>query len=165
MKTIKTYQNVGIVVALVAVAVIACLVALPAKQSAQLPGSTKLVVENAMLTGLPAGALFPFIDSTPNAIASAHIALTDATAVCDHENGTAPQNIVVLAGEAGGVLTSVMTPATNTGIGSSGQCVFHVTVTPGTGGVPRRMTDIVVVNGGPAPLTASNTITVSAEMR
>jgi hypothetical protein len=55
-----------------------------------------------------------------------------------------------------------MTAATNTGIGSAAQCVFHVTIVPGQSGVPSEVTDIVVVNAGAAPLTGSNTITVSA---
>ena len=125
---------------------------------------TKLVVENAILTGLPAGALFPFIDSTPNRIVSAHIALTDATSVCS-PGAAPPASLQVLVGVAGGSLVPVMSASTNTGIGSSSQCVFHVTVRAGEHGVPRRITDIVVVNGGPAPLTASNTVTVSAEVQ
>ncbi|MDQ3667038.1 MAG: hypothetical protein M3410_10800 [Acidobacteriota bacterium] len=124
---------------------------------------TKLVVENAILTGLPGGALFPFIDSTPNRIVSTHIALTDATSVCS-PGAAPPANLQVLVGVAGGSLMPVMTASTNTGIGSSSQCVFHVTVRPGEHGVPRRITDIVVVNGGTAPLTAWNTVTVSAEV-
>lgn len=128
---------------------------------------TKLVVENAILAGLPAGALFPFIDSTPNRIASAHIALTDATSVCSSAatGGTPPSNLQVLVGVAGGSLVPVMSASTNTGIGSSSQCVFHVTVRPGVNGVPEQITDIVVVNSGAAPLTALNTVTVSADIR
>jgi len=166
MRIMNSNQRVGIGIAVIAVAlgVIVGLVALPVKQNAQLPASTKLVTENAILAGLPPGALFPFIDSTPNGIVSTHIALTDATTVCSHD-AAPPLNIVVLVGEAGGTLTPVMTAATNTGIGSTAQCVFHVTVTPGLNGVPRRTTDIVVVNGGAAPLSALNTITVSAEIR
>lgn len=126
---------------------------------------TKLVAENAILTGLPAGALFPFIDSTPNRIVSAHIALTDATSACSpDEDAAPPANLQVLVGVAGGRLVPVMTASTNTRIGSTSQCVFHVTVRPGEHGVPRRITDIVVVNGGTAPLTALNTVTVSAEV-
>ncbi|MGH9902542.1 MAG: hypothetical protein ACRD68_12110 [Pyrinomonadaceae bacterium] len=124
---------------------------------------TKLVVENAILAGLPAGALFPFIDSTPNRIVSTHIALTDATSACS-PGAAPPSNLQVLVGVAGGRLVPVMTASTNTGIGSSSQCVFHVTVRPGADGAPRRITDIVVVNGGDKPLTALNTVTVSAEV-
>ena len=126
--------------------------------------SSQYVVENAILDGLPAGALFPFIDSTPNRIVSTHIALTDATSHCS-PGAAPPLNLVVLVGEAGGTLASVMTAATNTGIGTNAQCVFHVTVEPGDPGIPNRITDVVVVNGGAAPLTASNTVTVSAEVR
>lgn len=166
MKNINSNQKIGIgiVVVVITAATIVALVALPVKQSAQFPASTKLVAENAILAGLPPGALFPFIDSTPNGIASTHIALTDATTNCTHD-AAPPLNVVVLVGEAGGTLTPVMTAATNTGIGSSTQCVFHVTVTPGVGGVPRRATDVVVVNAGAAPLSALNTITVTAEIR
>ena len=166
MKNVNSNQKLGIGIAMIAitVAIVVALVALPTKQSAQFPASTKLVAENAILTGLPQGALFPFIDATPNGIVSAHIALTDATTNCSHD-AAPPSNIVVLVGEAGGTLTPVMTAATNTGIGSSAQCVFHVTVTPGVADVPRRATDIVVVNAGAAPLTALNTITVTAEIR
>lgn len=39
---------------------------------------------------------------------------------------------------------------------------FHVTVRPGEHGVPRRITDIVVVNGGAAHCL--DTVTVSAEV-
>lgn len=166
MKNINSNQKLGIGIAMIAIiaAVIVALVALPVTQSAQFPASTAVVAENAILTGLPPNALFPFIDSTPNGIKSAHIALTDATATCAHD-AAPPQNVVVLVGEAGGTLTPVMTAATNTGIGSVMQCVFHVTVTPGVGGVPRRATDIVVLNAGAAPLSALNTITVTAELR
>ena len=52
---------------------------------------------NAMLAGLPAGALFPFIDSTPNRIVSAHIALTDATSACSR-GAAPPANLQVLVG-------------------------------------------------------------------
>src|SRR5688572_25061661 len=111
MKSMNSHQRLGIGIAMIAVAVgvIVGLVALPVKQSAQFPASTKVVAENAILTGLPPGALFPFIDSTPNGIGSAHIALTDATTVCSHD-AAPPLNIVVLVGEAGGTLTPVMTP-------------------------------------------------------
>lgn len=166
MKNMNSNQKLGIGIVMIAItaAAMVALIALPATQSAQLPASTALVAENAILTGLPPGALFPFIDSTPNGITSAHIALTDATTNCSHD-AAPPLNVVVLVGEAGGTLTPVMTAATNTGIGSSAQCVFHVTVTPGLGGVPRRTTDIVILNGGAAPLSALNTITVTAEVR
>jgi hypothetical protein len=125
----------------------------------------QLISESALLSGLAPGALFPFIDTTPNSIVSAHIAITDATTTC--EPGAAPPaNIQILVGQAGGLLVNVMTAATNTGIGTTAtQCVFHVTVTPGSGGVPETVTDIVVVNtNASAALTGVNTITASAEV-
>lgn len=154
----------GIGVIIVAIAMAIVLPALADEAKGKLSASSQYVVENAILTGLPAGALFPFIDTTPNSIRSTHIALTDATATCS-PGAAPPTNLVVLVGEAGGVLTSVMTAATNTGIGSTTQCVFHVTVTPGADGVPERITDVVVVNAGAGALTALNTVTVSAEVR
>jgi hypothetical protein len=58
---------------------------------------------------------------------------------------------------------NVLTAATNTGIGSATECVFHVTISPGRDGVPSRVTNIVVVNSNAsAALTGVNTITVSA---
>jgi hypothetical protein len=123
------------------------------------------VVESAQLAGLPAKAVFPFVDSTPNRIERAHIAVTDATRECK-AGASAPASLQVLAGQAGGTLTPVLTPATNTGITTRPrQCVFHVTVNPGAGDVPANVTDIVVLNGGTRPLGRLNTITVSAEIR
>jgi len=127
--------------------------------------SSDTVVENAILAGLPPGALFPFIDSTPSRIVTTHIALTDATSDCS-PGAAPPSNLLVLVGEAGVALAPVMSAATNTGIGTETQCVFHVTVRPGSSGdVPARITDVVVVNGSNAPLTALNTVTVSAKIR
>ncbi len=125
----------------------------------------QLISESALLSGLAPGALFPFIDTTPNSIVSAHIAITDATTTCA-AGAAPPTNMQILAGQAGGQLVNVMTAATNTGIPTSPtQCVFHVTVTPGSGGVPETVTDIVVVNtNASAALTGVNTITASAEV-
>lgn len=132
------------------------------ENKAQIPPTQQLIAENALLAGLAPGALFPFIDSTPNSITRAHIAITDATASCT-AGAAAPANMQILAGVAGGSLVNVMTAATNTGIGSSAQCVFHVTIRAGVGVVPNEVTDIVVVNAnGSAALTGINTITVSA---
>jgi len=132
--------------------------------SSPMSANPQLVAESAILAGLAPGALFPFIDSTPHHIAQAHIAITDATSSCDGES--APSNIQVLVGVAGGTLVNVMTASTNTGIGSGNQCVFHVTITPGSDGVPATVTDIVVVNGNPnTPLTGVNTVTASATVR
>ncbi len=129
------------------------------------PATTgRFVVESALLNGLEGNTLFPFIDTTPNNITRAHIAIADGTETCAATDGTAPLNIEVLVGVAGGTLVNVMTAATNTGIGNSRQCVFHVTIVPGADGVPSQVTDIVVKNVGEAPLTGVNTITVSAEV-
>jgi len=102
-------------------------------------GAGRLIVESEILNGLGAGALYPFVDTTPN-------------------------NIHVLVGVAGGTLADVMDATTNTGIGNSGQCVFHVTIVPGQNGVPAQVTDIVIQNAGESALTGLNTVTVSAEV-
>jgi len=134
----------------------------PLAHAGQMPTNPQLIAESSMLAGLAPNALFPFVDSTPHHITKAHIAITDATSSCA-AGAAAPSNIQILVGVAGGSLANVMTAATNTGIGSAAQCVFHVTITPGRGGVPATVTDIVVVNANPnAPLTGVNTITVSA---
>lgn len=145
-------------------AVVALALLLPGENKAQLPPTHQLVSESALLTGLAPGALFPFIDSTPRRIGQAHIAMTDATSECA-PGAAPPSNMQVLAGVAGGSLVNVMTEATNTGIGSSAQCVFHATIRPGVGLVPRQVTDIVVVNTNEsAALTGVNTVTVSAQV-
>jgi hypothetical protein len=124
----------------------------------------QLISESTLLSGLSSGALFPFIDTTPNSIVSAHIAITDATTTCA-AGAAPPANIQILVGQAGVELVPVMSSATNTGIGTATQCVFHVTVTPGSGEVPETVTDIVVVNtNNSAALTGVNTITASAEV-
>lgn len=137
----------------------------PDRPSAQVPPVNQLVVQSALLNGLSSGAVFPFIDTTPRRIARAHIAIADDTASCA-PGAAAPLSMQVLVGEAGVALVNVMTAATNTGISTTpGQCVFHVTVVPGAGGVPGRVTDIVVLNAGGVPLTGINTVTVSAQVR
>lgn len=124
-----------------------------------------LISESAILAGLPAGAVFPFIDTTPNRIRRAHIAVTDSTTNCA-AGAAAPDKVQVLVGEAGVALVPVLTAATNTGISTTpGQCVFHVTVRAGKAGIPARVTDIVVLNGGNIALTGANTVTASAEVR
>lgn len=136
-----------------------------ARDAGAVPADRALVVESAQLAGLPSKAVFPFVDSTPNGIEQAHIAVTDGTSECK-AGAAAPASLQVLAGQAGGTLTPVLTAATNTGISTRpGQCVFHVTVTPGAAGVPANVTDIVVLNGGEHALGALSTITVSAEIR
>ncbi len=128
------------------------------------PG-TQLISQAALLAGLAPGAVFPFIDTTPNRIIRAHIAVTDSTSKCGPK-AAAPSNVQVLVGQAGVKLVPVMTAATNTGISTTpGQCVFHITVKAGNGSVPTMVTDIVVLNGGKEDLTGVNTITVSAEVR
>ena len=137
----------------------------PLGHAGEIPASRHLIAESSILAGLAPNALFPFIDSTPHHIVKAHVAITDATSSCE-AGAAAPSNIQILVGVAGGSLVNVMTAATNTGIGSATQCVFHVTIAPGKGGVPAAVTDIVVVNANPsAPLTGVNTITVSATVR
>src|SRR2546422_9235185 len=113
-----------------------------------------------MLAGLAPGAAFPFIDTTPHTIARAHVAITDATPSCGGANPAAPSNVQVLVGQAGVALVSVMTAATNTGISTTtGQCVFHVTVTAGENGIPKTVTDIVVRNGGAPSFSCIDTVT------
>ena len=148
--------------AMTGLAVIALALLFPGENKAQIPPTQQLISESALLSGLAPGALYPFIDSTPRRISQAHIALTDATSNCAG-GAAAPSNVQILVGVAGGTLVNVMTAATNTGIGSSAQCVFHVTIRAGVGLVPDEVTDIVVVNSnGSAALTGRNTITVSA---
>jgi len=150
------------VLAMTGLAVLALGLLFPGENKAQIPPTHQLISQNALLAGLAPGALYPFIDTTPARIGRAHIAITDATASCA-PGAAAPANVQILAGVAGGSLVNVMTAAANTGIGSSSQCVFHVTIRPGVGGVPGQVTDIVVVNAnGAAALTGINTITVSA---
>lgn len=150
--------------AMTGLAVIALALLFPRENQAQIPPSHQLISESALLAGLAPGALFPFIDSTPHRIGQAHIAITDATSSCA-PGAAAPSNVVILAGVAGGTLVNVMTAATNTGIGSPTQCVFHATIRPGVDLVPSQVTDIVVVNSNTsAALTGVNTVTVSAQL-
>jgi hypothetical protein len=140
-------------------------VASSAKNAEANNAELKLVAANSQLSGLPAGAVFPFLDSTPNRIVRAHIAVTDSTTNCS-AGGSSPANIKVLAGNAGAVPPKlVAVNLENLGIGSDSQCVFHMTVTAGEGGIPHDLTDIVVVNGGAAALTSINTATASATVR
>ncbi|MGQ0835660.1 MAG: hypothetical protein ACT4O5_12225 [Gammaproteobacteria bacterium] len=148
----------------------ALLLVLPIQEAATHPDDDSdknihVISQSAILAGLPAQALFPFIDTTPNGIRRAHIAVTDSTENCDGPGAAPPDNVQILVGQAGGTLVPVMTAATNTGISNMpGQCVFHVTVTAGVAEIPAKVTDIVVVNVGNSPLTAINTITAFAEM-
>jgi hypothetical protein len=125
--------------------------------------TTRYVVVSSLLIGLESGASFPVIDTTPRNITRAHITITDGVDVCT-AGASSPFHIRVNVGVAGGTLVNVMTPSTNTGIGDSHQCVFHVTIVPGANGVPAQVTDIIVQNVGEAALTGVNSITVSAEV-
>lgn len=157
-------RPISFLLATAVLAVIALLV-LPSQQVGQIPPTTQLISQSSLLAGLAPGAVFPFIDTTPNTIAIAHVAITDATSSCS-PGAAPPSNVQVLAGQAGVSLVPVMTAATNTGITTvPGQCVFHVTVTPGAGGIPGTITDIVVLNAGSSPLSGINTVTASAEVR
>lgn len=161
MKSYKGYLFPTAVVFLAAV----FLLSFPAREAAQIPPTTQLISQSALLSGLAPGAVFPFIDATPNTISRAHVAVTDATTACS-AGAAPPNNIQILVGEAGVALVNVMTAATNTGISTvTGQCVFHVTFRPGVAGVPSTITDIVVHNNGSSPLGGINTITASAEVR
>lgn len=124
----------------------------------------RLISGTELLAGLASKSLFPFLDTTPNTILRTHIAITDSTRSCS-AGAAPPAHIKVLVGQAGVALTSVMTAATNTGIGTARQCVFHVTALPGQRGVPKTITDVVVENAGRAPLTGINTATASAIVR
>lgn len=157
------YQNLLFTLGSILIAV---LVAGPyVQRAAGVSPGTQLISQAAILTGLAPGAVFPFIDTTPNRVVRAHIAITDSTTKCGPK-AAAPANVQVLVGQAGVKLVPVMTAATNTGISTTpAQCVFHVTAKAGAGGLPAMVTDIAVLNGGKADLTGVNTITVSAEVR
>ena len=160
--SMKIYKY-GLLMAVVAFVIV--IVAFPARNAEANGGDVKLVAANSQLSGLPAGAVFPFLDSTPNRIVRAHIAVTDSTTNCS-AGGSPPSNIKVLAGNAGAVPPKlVAVDLENLGIGSDTQCVFHMTVTAGEGAIPHDLTDIVVVNGGAAALTGINTATASATVR
>jgi hypothetical protein len=165
MQRHKLYLAVAAAVAVVALAISATAAGGSAKSTnGEGSGHSQLISESALLAGMASNSLFPFLDTTPNTIRRTHIAITDATAACS-AGAAPPANIHVLVGQAGVALTNVMTAATNTGIGTAAQCVFHVTARPREGGVPRTVTDVVVRNAGAAPLTGINTVTASATVR
>ena len=121
-----------------------------------------MVAESAILAGLAPGAVYPYIDTTPHSMDVGHVAITDDTSDCT-AGAAPPANVQVLIGEAGGTLVNVMTAAANTGISTTGgQCVFHATFVAGEGGLPKRVTDIAVLNAGAGELTGVNTITAMA---
>jgi len=160
MKARKYYLFLSI-----GVAVLAIVILFPKGRASASGGGGQLIAASSMLSGLAPGAAFPFIDTTPHKIAQAHIAITDSTSDC-HAGAAPPDNIKILVGQAGVALVSVMDKTTNTGISTTpGQCVFHVTINAGQAAVPAIVTDIVVLNGGPAVLTGINTVTASATVR
>ena len=160
MKTRKYYAFLAVGLVLVSLAMV-----LPAKEASANGHDSQFVVASSMLSGLAPGAVFPFIDTTPHTISSAHIAITDDTANCS-PGASAPFSVKVLVGQAGVSLVPVMDASTNTGITTtSGQCVFHVTIHAGQDGVPSTVTDIVVLNAGATPLSGVNTVTASATVR
>jgi hypothetical protein len=170
MNRIISSRNAGLGAVVVLIAAATVLLLSPVQRNAQLPGTTKLIAQNAVLAGLPGGKFYPFTGTTPNRIVSAHITITDSTLGAGIRHSCAsmvipPDNIRILVGEVGGGLVSVMNAVTSTGVGSDDQCIFHVIVTPGENGVPAKATDIIVFNDGNNPLTASNTITLTAEVR
>jgi hypothetical protein len=164
MQKHRLYLAVAAALAVVALVVSATAAGGSAKRANGGVGQGQLIAESALLAGLASSSLYPFLDTTPNTITRTHIAITDSTAACA-PGAAPPANIQVLVGEAGVALTNVMTAATNTGIGTAAQCVFHATARPGHGGVPSSVTDVVVKNAGASPLTGINTITASATVR
>jgi hypothetical protein len=104
-------------VCLVATVTCAIMVALtppwPGHSTVKASYDTQLVSESSLLAGLAPAAVFPFIDSTPNHIGRAHIAITDAFASPGCTAGVAPpEHIKGLVGQAGVALTNVMSQAT-----------------------------------------------------
>src|SRR6266849_7657260 len=109
MKARKYY-----LVVLAGLVIVALAAALPARKASAHGDESQFIAASSLLAGLAPGAAFPFIDTTPNTIARAHIAITDGTSSCGGTNPTAPSNVQVLVGQAGLSLVSVMTAATNT---------------------------------------------------
>src|SRR6202022_1027037 len=120
----------------------------PTKKASAQGDESQFVIASSMLSGLAPGAVFPFIDTTPQTISQAHIAITDATTNCS-PGAAPPSNVKVLVGQAGVSLVSVMGTSTNTGISTTpGQCVFHATIHAGGGGVPAPAPAIVFLIRG-----------------
>src|SRR3989442_2734325 len=84
----------------------------PTKKASAQGDESQFVVASSMLSGLAPGAVFPFIDTTPQTISQAHIAITDATTNCS-PGAAPPSNVKVLVGQAGVSLVSVMEASTN----------------------------------------------------
>jgi hypothetical protein len=160
MKARKYYAFLAVGVVLIALATV-----VPTKKASAHGDESHFVVASSMLSGLGTGTVFPFIDTTPQTISQAHVAITDATTNCS-PGAAPPTNVKVLVGQAGVSLVPVMDASTNTGISTTpGQCVFHVTIQAGQSGVPSTVTDIVVLNSGSSPLSGVNTVTASATVR
>ena len=160
MKVPKNYAFLTLGLVLLALAMVS-----PTKKASAQGDESQFIVASSMLSDLAPGAVYPFIDTTPRTISQAHIAITDATTNCS-PGAASPSNVKVLVGQAGLSLVSVMDASTDTGISTTrGQCVFHVTIHAGHGGVPSIVTDIVVLNAGSSPLTGINTVTASATVR
>jgi hypothetical protein len=70
----RQYQSVLLVLAGFLIAVF---VALPGQRAAGVSPGTHFISQSAILTGLAPGAVFPFIDTTPNRIVQAHVAVTN----------------------------------------------------------------------------------------
>jgi len=81
--------------------ILVLLLALPVRHASARTDDLNFIAANSMLEGLAPGAAFPFIDTTPHTIVTAHIAITDATANCSPSNPTAPSAVQVLVGQAG----------------------------------------------------------------
>ncbi len=160
MKVPKYYAFLTLGLVLLALAMVS-----PTKKASAQGDESQFIIASSMLSDLAPGAVYPFIDTTPRTISQAHIAITDAATNCS-PGAASPSNVKVLAGQAGVSLVSVIGASTNTGISTTpGQCVFHVTIHAGQGGVPSTVTDIVVLNAGSSPLTGVNTVTASATVR
>jgi hypothetical protein len=64
------------------VALTALIVVSLAQGATAIRPNQEVISESAILTGLGAGAAFPFLDTTPRPIVRAYIAVTDATTSC-----------------------------------------------------------------------------------
>src|SRR6267143_639562 len=91
--------------------ILGLVVTVPIWRTAANHDDSQFIASSSLLAGLAPGAAFPFIDTTPQAISSAHIAITDATTNCS-PGAAAPSNVNVLAGQAGGSLVSVLGAST-----------------------------------------------------
>src|SRR5713226_3847519 len=92
------HQRISLVLGGILVAILA--VGLRGQEAAAVSPGAYFISQGAILTGLAPGAVFPFIDTTPNRIVQAHIAITDSTNDC-HPGAAPPDNIKILVGQAG----------------------------------------------------------------